>query len=61
MHGASFDRTFLKMMVRHHLATLDLAKSEIENGTSPAARNLAKNAQMMQGPELRKMRQLMQP
>ncbi|MGI8434929.1 MAG: DUF305 domain-containing protein [Nocardioidaceae bacterium] len=60
-HGASFDAMFLKMMVRHHVATLSLAKGEGASGTSPAAKKLAEKVQMMQGPELRRMRRLMQP
>ncbi len=61
MRGAVFDRTFLKEMVQHHQATLDLAKRELARGTSPTAKNLAAKVQMRQGPELKEMRRLMQP
>lgn len=49
-----------EMMIRHHLATLSLAKSEIAHGTSPSARDLATKVERMQGPELSQMRRLMQ-
>lgn len=60
-HGAGFDRMFLRMMVRHHRATIALAKHEGTKGTSPDARKVAAKVQMMQGPELKEMRRLMQP
>lgn len=50
--GAAFDRSFLDVMIRHHQAGLKVARSTIDNGTNPQAKEVAQQLVATQTPEV---------
>lgn len=40
--GAEFDRRWLRMMIEHHKGAIEMARTELKNGTDPAAQRLAR-------------------
>ena len=57
--GAAFDRLFLTMMVRHHKDALEMAKSELDEGTYPPAKTLASQITTSQAAEIDQMEGLL--
>lgn len=57
--GASFDRMFLQMMIKHHQGALQMAKTEQAQGKNAAAVDLARSIQASQSAEIAKMRQML--
>lgn len=58
-HGADFDRMFLQMMILHHQAALDMAKTERVDGVNPAARKLAGQIERAQTAQIAQMEQML--
>jgi uncharacterized protein (DUF305 family) len=54
--GASFDRLFVMMMLRHHQGAIKTAGIELAKGVNPDARRLAASIQRTQGREVARMR-----
>ena len=54
-----FDRMFLEMMIEHHEAAIDMARTEQANGENPDAIALAEQVETDQEAEIDKMRQLL--
>ena len=57
--GAAFDRLFLTMMVRHHEGAIEMAKSELDEGTYPPAQTLASQITTSQAAEIDQMEGLL--
>ncbi|MEV7007028.1 DUF305 domain-containing protein [Streptosporangium sp. NPDC051022] len=57
--GAEFDRMFLKMMIAHHEGAIGMARTELEKGVNPEARQLAQNIESTQQAEIEQMRQML--
>lgn len=58
--GAAFDRMFLQMMIVHHQGAVDMSQTELAQGSSPAARQLAQQIINAQQAEIREMQTLLQ-
>ncbi|WP_227979911.1 DUF305 domain-containing protein [Nocardia spumae] len=54
--GAEFDRMWLQMMIEHHQGAVDMANTEIANGTNVDAKTLAHNILTAQQAEIQQMR-----
>jgi len=57
--GATFDRMFLQMMIKHHEGAIEMARTEQTNGTNPEATALAKQIETAQTAEIGTMEQLL--
>ena len=58
--GAEFDRMFLEMMIIHHQGAVQMAETEISEGTNPDAKALAESIKTSQTKEIATMQQLLQ-
>jgi len=58
--GAEFDRLFLQLMIVHHQGALEMAGTEIADGSNPAAVALAESIKSSQSAEIAQMQQLLQ-
>lgn len=57
--GASFDRMFLQMMIKHHQGALEMARTEKAEGKNDQAVKLAASIEASQTAEIAKMRQML--
>ena len=57
--GADFDRLFLQLMIVHHQGAVEMADSEIAQGSNPAALALAESIKTSQTAEITEMQQLL--
>ena len=57
--GAEFDRMFLEMMIGHHRGAVDMAKTEIDEGSYPDAVSLAEGIVQSQTAEIEEMQTLL--
>ena len=57
--GAAFDRMFLQMMISHHQGAVMMAKTELNDGQNPDARQLAQRIIDAQQHEITEMRTLL--
>lgn len=60
LRGAEFDRQFLSRMIEHHSGALDMAKTELAQGTNPQATTLAKAIVAAQDKEIAQMKAMLQ-
>ena len=58
-NGADFDRMFLEMMIAHHQGAVQMAQTELANGTNPEAKALAQQIVDAQETEITEMRELL--
>jgi uncharacterized protein (DUF305 family) len=58
-NGATFDRLFLEMMVRHHESAIEMAVQELDMGKFPEAKQLAREIRDAQRAEVDEMRALL--
>lgn len=58
--GVDFDRMFLQMMIMHHQGAIEMAETEILQGSNPAALALAASIKTSQTAEITQMQQLLQ-
>lgn len=58
--GPAFDRMFLQMMITHHQGAIDMSRTELAQGSNPAARQLAQQIITAQQAEIREMQTLLQ-
>ncbi|MFP5070856.1 DUF305 domain-containing protein [Pseudonocardia nantongensis] len=58
-NGADFDRMFLEMMIAHHEGAVQMAQTELTNGTNPEAKALAQQIVDAQETEITEMRELL--
>lgn len=54
--GADFDRMWLQMMIEHHQGAVDMANTELANGTNADAKTSAQNIITAQQAEIQQMR-----
>lgn len=59
LSGEDFDRSWLTMMVAHHEGAITMAEQEIEDGTFPAATDLARQIIAAQQQEIATMKGLL--
>ncbi len=59
IQGAAFDRMFLELMIVHHQGAVEMAKTELSNGASPAAKALAATIIKTQEAEITEMKTLL--
>ena len=57
--GAAFDRLWLQMMIQHHQGAVEMAKTELQQGASNEARQLAQQIIDTQQKEIATMNQLL--
>jgi len=57
--GAEFDRLFLQMMTEHHRSAVDMAETEIADGSNPDAVGLARDIVDSQTAEIQEMETLL--
>jgi uncharacterized protein (DUF305 family) len=57
--GAQFDRMFLDMMIKHHQGAVDMAKTEIADGTYPNTVSMARDISDSQTAEIQEMQTLL--
>jgi len=58
-NGPAAEKTYLEMMTKHHQGAIMMAQSELKNGKSPDAIQLAKNITTSQQAELTTMKKLL--
>lgn len=58
--GAEFDRLFLQQMIVHHQGAIDMADTEIAQGSNTTALTLAESIKTSQAAEIAVMQQLLQ-
>ena len=58
--GADFDRLFLELMIVHHQGAIEMADTQIAEGSNPAALALAESIKTSQTAEIAEMQQLLQ-
>ena len=58
--GAEFDKMFLQMMITHHQGAVQMADTEIAQGSNPDALTLARSIKTSQTAEITTMQQLLQ-
>ena len=56
--GVAFDRMFLTMMIEHHQGAVTMARRQVEQGSDPAAKQLAEKIMADQNAEISRMQQL---
>jgi uncharacterized protein (DUF305 family) len=59
LSGAAFDRMFLQMMIEHHQGAVTMSRTELGNGRSPDARQLAQGIINAQQREITEMQGLL--
>lgn len=57
--GAAFDRMFLQMMIEHHEGAVEMARTELNTGQNPQAKQLAQTIIDAQQSEIAEMKQLL--
>jgi uncharacterized protein (DUF305 family) len=57
--GAAFDRLWLQMMIQHHQGAVEMAKTELQQGASNEAKQLAQQIIDTQQKEIATMSQLL--
>jgi uncharacterized protein (DUF305 family) len=57
--GRDFDRMFLEMMIRHHQGAIEMATTELQQGSNPQAKQLAQQIATSQAAEVRQMQDLL--
>ncbi|MGQ0773768.1 MAG: DUF305 domain-containing protein [Pseudonocardiales bacterium] len=57
--GVEFDRLFLQMMIKHHEGAVETARTELENGQNPEAKQLAQQIIDTQQAEIEEMQALL--
>ncbi|RFU20602.1 DUF305 domain-containing protein [Geodermatophilus marinus] len=57
--GAEFDRMFLEMMIPHHQGAVDMAETEIADGSNPDAVEMAREIVESQTAEIEEMQTLL--
>ncbi|GDY33432.1 DUF305 domain-containing protein [Gandjariella thermophila] len=57
-NGADFDRMWLQMMIKHHQGAIDMAKTELAQGSNAEAKELAQKIIDAQQAEITQMRSL---
>ncbi len=57
--GAAFDRMFLTMMIAHHQGAVEMARTELADGTDADVRALAKEIRTAQTREIAQMRRML--
>ncbi|GAB3528256.1 DUF305 domain-containing protein [Arthrobacter monumenti] len=60
VQGTEAERLFLKQMIEHHKGAIAMAKQEIQQGSNPAAVELAEDIVSAQKAEIGKMQQLLE-
>ncbi|MFI6496791.1 DUF305 domain-containing protein [Nonomuraea typhae] len=58
--GAAFDRMFAELMIAHHNGAIEMARTELEQGSDPRAKALAKAIESAQQAEVAQMRKLLE-
>ena len=58
--GTEFDRLFLQQMIVHHQGALEMADTELAQGSNPAALALARSIKTSQTAEITEMQQMLQ-
>lgn len=58
--GGKFDRMFAQMMIEHHDGAIDMAKTELSQGTNPEAKDLAETIIAAQQGEIDQMKQILE-
>ena len=58
--GAAFDKMFLEMMIAHHQGAIEMANTELADGSNPDALALAESIKTSQTAEISEMQQLLQ-
>ena len=58
--GAAFDRLFLQLMITHHQGAVQMADTELSQGSNPNAQALAASIKTSQTQEIATMQQLLQ-
>jgi uncharacterized protein (DUF305 family) len=58
--GADFDRLFMELMIVHHQGAIEMADTQIAEGSNPAALALAESIKTSQTAEIAEMQQLLQ-
>jgi uncharacterized protein (DUF305 family) len=58
--GAEFDRLCLEMMITHHQGAIEMANTELAEGSNPEALALAESITTSQTAEITEMQQLLQ-
>jgi uncharacterized protein (DUF305 family) len=56
---AAFDKQWLQMMISHHQGAIDMANTELKQGTSPEAQQLAQRIITAQQAEITTMNSLL--
>lgn len=59
LSGPAFDRAFLTMMIAHHTGAVQMAQTELAQGTNPQARELAQAIITAQQAEIAEMQRLL--
>jgi uncharacterized protein (DUF305 family) len=59
LNGADFDKLWLQSMISHHQGALDMANTEIKNGTNPDALAMAKKMASTQKGEIDQMNKML--
>ncbi|WP_369053154.1 DUF305 domain-containing protein [Kineococcus terrestris] len=57
--GDEFDRLFLQMMIEHHTGAVQMAETELQEGSNPQARELAGSIVESQSAEIEQMEELL--
>jgi uncharacterized protein (DUF305 family) len=57
--NADFDKVFLDMMIKHHQGAIDMANTEVKNGSSAEAKKLAQQIIESQQAEITEMKGLL--
>lgn len=57
--GTAFDEMWLRMMIEHHQGAVEMARTELDRGTAPAALDLARRIIAAQQAEIEKMRAML--
>ena len=57
--GAAFDKLFLEGMIRHHEGAVKMADDELQDGRSPAAKQLAQRIKDTQNAEIAEMKSML--
>ena len=57
--GASFDKLWLEMMIKHHEGAVTMAQTQLAEGTNPAAKALAQTIASSQAQEIATMKTLL--
>jgi uncharacterized protein (DUF305 family) len=57
--GSAAEKMYLEMMTKHHQGAIMMAQSELKNGKSPDATQLAKNITTSQQAEITTMKKLL--